>query len=174
MDELREKQRKVDLQKMPVQQRKNISNALTGIKMPVEQRKNISQATMGIKKSDQTVKAARNRQYDNLDTSDPTQTSLTGVQWERTSTAWWLHLPYRIFGKLVHIASFIHLGDANAGAVHLEEAMRGLSARLPSGSHYDINDRQNKAVVDEAIEQIKIRHNATTTQGRVIRDTNIL
>ena len=129
MDELREKQRKVDLQKMPVQQRKNISNALTGIKMPVEQRKNISQATMGIKKSDQTVKAARNRQYDNLDTSDPTQTSLTGVQWERTSTAWWLHLPYRIFGKLVHIANFIHLGDA--AAVQRDKAMSDLRARLP-------------------------------------------
>ena len=44
----------------------------------------------------------------NLDTSDPTATSSTGVQWDCNRATWKFLVSYRFFGKQVYMASFIH------------------------------------------------------------------
>jgi hypothetical protein len=55
MDELREKQRRMDLQKMPAEDRNNISKAMKGKKHSAEQSNNISKAKKGKKHSTEHI-----------------------------------------------------------------------------------------------------------------------
>jgi hypothetical protein len=53
----------------------------------------------------------------------------------------------------------------------LLKALKGLRARKPSSTHFDINNRRNKTILDEAIKQVRLSY--ANERGK-IRVINIL
>ena len=120
----------------------------------------------------QDVLAARRRQFYNL---SPSQKRLTGVNWQPVNAVWQLKVPQRFFGDKIYIGRFTYLRDANTAQKDLLEAMKGLRARKPNSNHFDINNRRNKAILDEAIKQVRLSCNAYERRGKSGRgDINIL
>ncbi|KAK1747424.1 hypothetical protein QTG54_001387 [Skeletonema marinoi] len=116
----------------------------------------------------QDVLAARRRQFDNLSLS---QKRLEGIVWQSRDASWELQLPSSIFGKQIYIRRFTHHSDAKAAQKYLLKALKGLRARKPSSTHFDINNRSNKTILDEAIKQVRLSYAKGTSK---IRDINIL